>query len=472
MVLYKNHRNEVDGLGKKNVNMLSGSIVKGLFAISIPIMIMNVVASLFNIIDMTVLKTYDPGNGIAVGAVGVCSSLINLFTVLVIGISTGSNVVIARNIGRKDMAAVSRATGTSLAFSIVSGLALAVIGVLGADVFLRMINCPEDLLEQGALYFRLYFASMPFLMVYNFSASILRSAGDTRHPMVFSTVGSLLKILLSYVMIAKFQMGVAGVGIATIVIRVINCTLCLRTVFRNQETIRVTARDIRFYRHEMLQILKIGVPTAIQRVLYSYANVLISSTVNSFGSAATTGISIANNYDGILSQICTAASLAVMPYVSQNVGAGNIKRAQQSVGKGILITVCLGGFFGALSGLFSTQLASIMSSDPLVITYARQKMVLISGCYFIHGINEIFGAALRSMGKPMATTICSFFYMFVFRFIWVYFIFPLCPDSLTFLYLVWPVGWILSIITLLFVYFPTAKKLRAEAAAGTLERSI
>ena len=201
-------------------------------------------------------------------------------------------------------------------------------------------------------------------------------------------------------------------------------------------------------------------PAGLQSCLYSVANVIISATVNSFGPEATTGISIANNYDGILYQICHATSLAVMPYVSQNVGAGNVTRAISSVKKGILITVCLGATFGALSACFAVPLSSVMSSDPVVIAYSQQKMIIISSTYFICGINDIFGAALRGMGKPMVATVSTLVYMCLFRFVWVYLIFPLLPN-LTFLYLVWPIGWVLSIITLLFVFVPTAKKLKA-----------
>ena len=175
-----------------------------------------------------------------------------------------------------------------------------------------------------------------------------------------------------------------------------------------------------------------------------------------------TGISIANQFDNILYQISCATSFAVMPYVSQNVGSKNIKRAMESVWKGILITVALGASFGALSAIFSPQLSSIMSSDPVVIAYSCQKMIIISSTYFICGINEIFGAALRGMGKPVAATTATLIFMCLLRFVWVYLIFPLNPN-LTFLYLVWPVGWSLSIATLLFTFFPTRKKLYRDA---------
>ena len=454
-------------MGRKDVNMLSGSITKGLLAISIPVMIMNVVQSLFNIIDMTISKSYDSGGGIAVGAVGVCGTLISLITGLVIGISTGANVTFAKNLGRKDPESIDRAIGSAMAFSVVAGIALAVIGVSGAGLFLRWTNCPDRLLSQAVLYFQLYFAGVPILMVYNFCASILRASGDSRRPMVFLTIGGAVKVALTYLFIARCNMGVKGVAIATILSWSISAVLGLQALIRNEGPVKIRVRNIRFYKNESVQMLQIGVPAGLQQALYSIANVIITATVNSFGTEATTGISIANNYDGVLYQICHATSLAVMPYVSQNIGSGNVKRAMRSVWKGILVTVGLGASFGALSAIFSVQLSSIMSSDPTVIAYSRQKMIIISSTYFICGINDIFGAALRGMGKPVAATVTTLIYMCAFRFVWVYLIFPLLP-TLTFLYLVWPIGWILSIITLLFIFFPTAKKLSRDAAQPLL----
>jgi Na+-driven multidrug efflux pump len=194
----------------------------------------------------------------------------------------------------------------------------------------------------------------------------------------------------------------------------------------------------------------------LQQGLYSFANVAITATVNSFGPAATTGVSIANNFDGILYQICTATSLAVMPYVSQNIGADNPKRAMQAVRKGVLITVALGASFGLLCAAFSTQLSSLMSSDREVIAFSRQKMIIISSTYFICGINDIICAALRGMGKPIAPTVSTLVFLFGLRFAWVYFVFPLLPN-LSFLYLCWPVSWILSILCLLVVFFRQKK---------------
>lgn len=449
---------------RKDVNMLSGNITKGLLAISLPIMVMNVLQSLFNIIDMTILKTYDTASGgLAVGAVGACGVLISLITSLVIGLSVGANALIARNIGRGDQEAVERSVGTTIATSIVGGIALLVIGVVFARVFLNLANCAEKLMDQAVLYFRLYFTGVPILMVYNFCAAALRSSGDSRRPMLYLISGGILKVCLNFVFVAFLKLGVVGVAVSTIVSWAVPMVLALHALLRNEGMVHLKPKMIRFYSHELRSILRIGIPSGLQQAMYSVANLVIAATVNSYGAEATTGISIANNYDSILYQIAMAPSFAVLPYVSQNIGRGNVKRAKQAVVRGVFISAILGGGFGALSAIFSRQLASIMSSDPVVIEYAREKMILISSLYFLQGINAILGESMKGMGKPMIPTVATLVFMCLIRFPWVWFVFPLNPNF-TFLYLIWPIGWILSISSILCFFFPTVKKLTYKYA--------
>jgi len=450
--------------GKNDVNMLSGSIVKGLFSIAIPIMIMNVIQSLFNIIDMTVLKTYD--TDVTVGAVGICGTLISLMTGLVVGVSSGANVVIARYIGQGNKERVEKAIGTSLLFALFGGIALLIIGVSFAEVFLGWMNCDEDILPQAALYFRLYFAGIPILMVYNFCAAILRSTGDSGRPMIYLTLGGVLKVIFNFVFVAGLDMTVDGVAYATIISWTFSAFLGLRALLKNNSVARLKLCRLRFYKNELTDMLTIGIPSGLQQALYSIANVIITSTVAEYGKYATTGISIANTFDGILYQIVVAPSLALMPYVSQNVGHGNINRAKQAMLRGILITIMLGASFGALSAIFSGQLSSIMADNPVIIQYSQQKMVIISSTYFICGINESIGASMRGMKRPIVVMVSTMIYMCALRFVWVFLIFdPIrdtLSDPLTFLYLVWPIGWILSIATLLCFFFPTVKKLASQ----------
>ena len=443
---------------RKNVDMLSGSITKGLLALSLPIMIMNVMQSLFNIIDMTVLRVFSDDS--AVGAVGASGTLITLCINLLIGISAGANVVVAKRIGSGDKDRVNKATMTAILTSIVGSIILLVIGAVFAESFLKMTNCPESLLPKATSYFKIYFYGIPLLMLYNFCAAILRATGDTKRPMYFLILGGIIKVIFTLLFVTAFNMDVEGVAIATNISSFVISMLAFYTIMKSDQ-LHIDFRKMRFYASELKEMLFIGIPAGIQSSLYALANVVITTAVNSFGADATTGISIANQFDGIMYQISYAPSLAVIPYVAQNIGAGNIKRVKKSVISGILITVAFGASFGFLSAIFSAQLSSIMSTTPAVIKYSQQKMIIISSTYFICGINEVMGGVLKGMGKPIIPTVATFIFMCVLRFVWVYGIFPFCPN-LTFLYLVWPIGWILSIITLLIAYFPAISKLQRE----------
>lgn len=445
---------------KVEVDMLAGSITKGLISMTIPIMIMNVIQMLFGIVDMTVLGRY--ANDAAVGAVGACSTLVSLCTGLLIGVATGANVVVAKCIGKGDRDRVERAVGTALLFALVSGVVMAIIGVSCAEIFLGWTNCPTSILDSAVLYFRIYFMGVPILMFYNFCASILRAAGDTRRPMIFLTMAGAIKIILTVIFVVAFDMSVDGVAVATIISTGIAAALAFAVLLRSKDRVHFDFKKFRFYSEELREMLFIGIPTGLQTAMYSFANTIIVTTVNGFGPDATTGLSIANQFDGVLYHISCATALATAPYVAQNIGAGNIDRAKKCVWKAMLITTVFGATFGALSAGFSGQLSSMMSSTPAVIEFSKQKMIIISSTYFICGINEVLGGTLRGMGKPIIPTIATLVFMCLIRFVWVYGVFPFCPNNLTFLYLIWPIGWILSIITLLVAFFPGMVKLKKK----------
>lgn len=453
----------------KKVDMLNGSVAKGLIALAIPIMIMNVAQTWVNVIDMAALRYL--ANDRAVGAVGACGSLITLCTSLLIGVSSGANVVVAKRVGQGDKEQVSNAAMTAILFSIIGGIVLMLVGVVFAETFLKMTNCPEGLLPQAVSYFKIYFWGVPIILFYSFCAAILRAIGDTKRPMYFLIVGGIIKIILTVLFIVLFDVTVQGVALATIVSKLVESILAIRTILKSKDSLHFDFKRIRFYTKELKEMLFIGIPTGLQSAMYSFANVTIVATVNTFGVNATTGVSIAGQFDGIIYQIIHAPSLAVMPYVAQNIGAGNIKRVKQTVIRAVLIAALFGVTFGTISVAFSAQLSSLMSTTPEVIKYSQQRMLVVSGTYFICGINEVLGGVLKGMGKPILPTIATLVFMCLIRFPWVYFVFPLCPN-LTFLYLIWPIGWVLSIITLLIAYFPTISKLEKTNSESLVSENI
>jgi putative MATE family efflux protein len=444
-------------LKNKNVNMLSGSITKGLLAMTMPIMIMNVMQNLFSIIDMTILGQFAGDD--AVGSVGACSMLITLCTCLLIGIATGANIVVAKRMGSQDSQRTKKAADTAMILAIIGGLLLLLIGTVFAETFLRWVNCPERLLDKAVVYFRIYFYGAPFLMLYNFSAAILRAIGDTKRPMYFLLFSGGMKVILSIVFIKFLNLDVEGVGIATLISNILASSLCIFALRRS--TLQFRFRKMQFSMQEMRDTLHLGIPTGLQQAFYAFANVIIATAVNSFGPEATTGISIANQIDGVMYYVACAPSLATAPYVAQNVGAHNFPRVKKVVVSSIVITIAFGGILGALFSIFAEELASIMTSSPAVIAYATQKTVLICATYFLCGINEVMSGVLRGLGKPIIPTISVLLFMCLIRFVWVYVIFPLVPN-LTFLYLIWPIGWVLSITTLLIAYFPTIRRAQAR----------
>lgn len=454
-------------MSKSKHDMLSGPITKGILAMMLPIMIMNVTQALFSLVDITVLgnfaSTPEAGDA-AVGAVGACSFIIVLITGLLTGTAVGANVIVAKYVGAGDTQRAEKAAGTSILFSVIGGLALLVIGVIFARVFLVWTNCDVKLLDDATTYFRLYFVGVPVLLLYTFAANILRALGDTKRPMYILIIGSVVKIILNFCFCAFFDMGVIGVAIATIVFDIVVGSLCFAALFSNSFAIRFKWTHCRFYGAELKEMLKIGVPAGIQQAMYCFANVIILTAVNVLGENATTGLTVANQFDNILYQIALATSFAATPYMAQNIGAGNFTRAKKAFFSSILITVAFGATLGALSAYFSPELSSLMTSTPAVIEYSCQKMIIVSSTYFICGINEVLAGALRGVGKPIVPTVTAMIFLCALRFIWVWFVFPYCPDNLTYLYLVWPIGWTLSIVVHLIIYIPTMKKLEKSQA--------
>ncbi len=442
------------------IDMLSGSITKGLLAMTMPILTMSVMASLFNVIDMAVLKTFS--NGSAVGAAGASGTIITVCTTLITGISVGANVIVAKHIGAGDKNRVDKSVMTSLLLSLTLGCLLMVIGVTFAESFLKIANCPDSLLTQATLYFKLTFLGFPITTFYTFCAGMLRATGDAKRPLYFSITRSIIKVLLTFLFVAAFDLSIAGVVHASNISSIVITALAFRALLRSKDIINIDIKKITFDFAELKDILYVGIPIGLQSALYSFANVVIATAVNSFGADATTGISIANQFDGILYNIIHAPSVATISFVAQNIGARSINRVKKIITRAILITTAFGVTFGSFSAIFSEQLSSFLSTAPAVIEFSRQKMIIVSSTYFICGINEVIGGVLKGMGKPIFPTIATLVFMCLFRFVWVYAIFPLCPD-LTFLYLVWPIGWILSIATLLIVYFPTISKFQKSA---------
>ncbi len=310
----------------KNIDMVNGNITKGILLMTLPIMAQSVLQTLFGVLDMTVLGKF--ADDTAVGAVGACGTLITLCTGLLFGCSVGANVIVARHIGGGNRNKTNDAINTAVAFAFVGGLLLLVMGLSFARTFLRWTNCPESLLPDAVKYFRLYFVGAPVLMLYNSFASILRANGDTRRPMLYSITGGIVKVVLNCFCVAVLKTSVEGVAVSTIASNLVAGLLSYITLVRSRDNFDFKLRNAKFKMTELKQILHIGIPAGLQTGLYSFANVIIATAVNSMGEAATTGIAIANQFDGILYQVIHAPGVATISYVAQNIGACKYDRTK------------------------------------------------------------------------------------------------------------------------------------------------
>jgi Na+-driven multidrug efflux pump len=271
----------------------------------------------------------------------------------------------------------------------------------------------------------------------------------------------MFKVVLNFIFVAGFHMTVDGVGYATIAANLLSATLAFRTVYKMEGTLRFSWKNLRIFRRELGQILFTGIPVGVETALYSVANLAILATFNGYGPDATTGYTIASQFHTIIYYICTGASYAVMPYVAQNVGAGNLKRVRETMRKSVLLILLLGGGSGCLFAIFARPLASLMSQSPAVLDIAADQIVLVSALYFIHGIASAISAGLRGLGRPIVPTVSTMAFMCVLRFLWVWFVYPLFPN-LVFLCTVWPVGWVLCTITTLCFYFPSMRRMEKQ----------
>lgn len=450
------------GLLKRDVDMLNGPITKGMLALAVPVILTTILSSLFNTIDMAVLRNFTENSDIAVGSIGAVGSLNALTVSLINGIAVGAGVITARSLGSGDKEKVKRSVGTAMAFTLAGGIFLMVLGILLSEQLLIWTNCDPVLLPGATLYFQLHFATMPLTALTTYTASLLRAKGDTQSQMFITVIVGVLKVLASIVAIAMMDLGLVGLSLATWVAMLVSGVLYTHQLWKKGNPVYIESKDIRFYATELKGMLYIGIPSGLQAALYSVANVVIQTTVNSFGKEATAGLGIANTYDGIIYNVSVGVATAVLPYMGQNLGAGNNARAKTAMLRGTLLVVLIGGSLGALSAIFSGPLSAIMSSDPKVIAFSQQKMIIISSAYFICGINEVMNAALRALKKPIVTTVAALLFTCGLRFLWVYVIYPYMPNNLTFLYLVWPVGWILSILMVLPFIIYNFKKLEKE----------
>lgn len=423
------------------MDMCHGPLLRKLLVFSLPVMLSGVLQLLFNAADIIVVGQYVGSTALA--AVGSTGSLINLLINLLIGLSVGANVMVARYYGAHEEKLVSQTVHTAILLSLVSGIVMIFIGIALAEPLLRLMGTPDNVLDQAALYVRIYFAGMPVIMLYNFGSAILRAVGDTKRPMYFLLIAGILNVFMNLFFVIVFHMGVAGVALATVLSQCVSAGLVLLCLIRSNGSIKLHLKEMKIHKEPLLKMIRVGLPAGIQGSIFSISNVLIQSSVNSFGDIAMAGNAAASNIEGFIYTCMNAIYQAAISFTSQNYGAVQYRRIRKIMRSGVLIVSCVGFLLGGIAFLCAPILLSIYNTDPQVIQYGMLRMEIICLTYFTCGIMDVMVGCLRGLGYSIMPMIVSLAGACGIRVLWIFTVFQ-WDRTLTMLYISYPVSWIIT----------------------------
>ncbi len=450
---------------KYEIDMIHGPLLGKILLFTLPLMASSILQLLFNAADIIVVGRYAGSDALA--AVGSTGALINLLTNMFIGFSVGANVLVARYYGAGKPDEVSDTVHTSVMLSIIGGVLLAVIGIIFAAPLLELMGTPENVLPLAALYVRIYFAGMPVILLYNYGSAILRAIGDTKRPLYYLAVAGVLNIILNLIFVIVFQLSVAGVALATIISQTLSAVLVIRCLMHTEGGCHLDLRRLKIHSHKLWKILQLGLPAGLQGSIFSLSNVLIQSSVNSFGAIAMAGNSAAANIEGFTYVAMNAFYQAAITFVSQNMGAMEFKRIKRIAWQCLACVTVTGLLLGNLSFFFGHQLLGIYSDEAEVIQYGIYRMEVIATTYFLCGIMDVCVGCLRGIGYSFLPMVVSLLGACGFRILWIFTIFRGHHDLHT-LYISYPISWAITasvhIICFLILYHRMVKKSRTAQA--------
>lgn len=457
---------------KRNIDMLNGPLFKGILSFAIPVILTNLLQILFNTADLIVVGQFC--GSLSVAAVSATNSLTMLIVNFFIGFSVGTGLSVARSIGAQQKDAVSRTVHTAIPTAAICGGIVSLIGVLFSPTFLKWMDTPESVLPLSSVYMRIYFSGMIFNMLYNFSASILRAAGETKLPLFFLTASGVLNVILNLFFVIVLKMDVAGVALATTISQAVSAVLTLMALIRRTDDCRLIPSKMRIYSKELATVIRLGLPAGLQSSLFAIANVLIVSSINSFNSdAIISGNGAAHSLEGLLSSLTGAFSTTAINFIGQNSGAHKFDRVKK------VYFTCLGCMTGVV---FTTSLLIYLLREPLLslyitdnpeaLNYGIIRMCYISNFYFLLGLMDTTTGAIRGLGYSFVPMVITLMGACGLRILWIYTIFqiPKC-HTLACLYQSYPVSWIITFLVESIIFLIIVK--RKENSKNLLQqRSI
>ena len=440
---------------KYEIDMCNGSIMDKLISFSLPLMLSGILQLMFNAVDIVVVGRFSGSEALA--AVGSTTALINMFTNLFIGVSLGTSVLTARFYAAGRDREVSETVHTSITLALLSGILMIFVGLFFSRGALELMDTPDDVIDLSTLYMKIYFMGMPFFMLYNYGAAVLRAVGDTKRPLLFLIISGILNAGLNLFLVVVFHMGVAGVGIATVVSQMLSCVLVLICLYQAESSYQLRFSRLMLKWTYLKQIFQVGVPAGIQSTVINFSNVLLQSSVNSFGSIAMAGYTAANNILGFLYASVNSVTQACMSFTSQNYGVGKWKRMDRVLLDCMILTTGIALVLGGGSYLFGPEILKIYTDNEEVVRSGMEILSFTTVTYFLCGLMDLFPGALRGMGRSGVPMILSILGTVGTRIVWIFGIFP-AHRSLDILFISYPVSWILTILMQVICFWFVRKK--------------
>jgi putative MATE family efflux protein len=424
--------------------MTQGPILKKMLAFSLPLMLSSVLQLLFGAVNLAVIGKFS--GEVSIAAVGSTGSLVSLITNVFIGLSVGANVVAAKSYGARQDAELSRTVHTSMLLSFYSGAILTVVGILGARLFLSLMNTPEDVISLAAVYLRVYFLGITASMIYNFGSAVLRAIGDTRRPLYYLLIAGALNVPLNLLFVLAFKMDVAGVALATAISQTVAAVLVVVCLVRSSGAMHLHLRRMKIDRAIFIEILKVGLPAGFQGTLFSVSNVIIQSSINAYGSTIMAGNAAAAQIESFVYVSMNAFSQAAISFTSQNYGARLLGRIRKILFYSLASVFCVGIALGNLACLFGGPLLGIYAKDnPAVVAAGLERLSYVGRPYVLCGMMEVMVGMLRGIGYSIMPMIVSLFGSCVLRILWIALVAPAFGD-ISGVYISYPISWALTFL--------------------------
>ncbi len=441
------------------IDMCNGPLLGKILLFTVPLILSGVLQLLFNAADVVVVGRFAGSEALA--AVGSTSSLTNLLVNLFIGLSVGVNVLVARYYGAKQEREVSETVHTAIIISVMGGIILAFVGFVLAKPLLSLMDTPENVIEHAVLYMRIYFLGMPVMLLFNFGSAVLRAIGDTRRPLYYLTIAGVINVCLNLLFVISFHMGVAGVALATVISQCVSAGMIVKCLVESEGCFQLVFSHLQINWDKLGRIARIGFPAGIQGALFSISNVLIQSSVNSFGSIAMAGNTAAGNVEGFVYTAMNAVHQTAVSFTGQNLGGKKFDRINKILIECLIIVTVIGLVMGNGIVLLGKQVLGLYSTDAQVIEFGMERLKVICTFYCLCGIMDVLVGSIRGLGYAIMPMIVSLMGACVFRIIWIYTIFQ-WDRTLHTLYVSYPVSWALTAAVHLICFIIVQKRVKKK----------